>query len=118
MNQNNLNNKFGECCNCPALSTGDQYFTNYVSSRLCNHNLQKKLGIKDSNSFRLNLQLNGTKYMSNENIKYDNERCKSDKKNNFYIDTSKYDFSTKLINEYSSPDIPNNYIKKSQISTF
>ena len=67
MNQNNLNNKFGECCNCPALSTGDQYFTNYVSSRLFNNNLQNKLGLKDSNSLRLNLQTNGTKYMSNEN---------------------------------------------------
>ena len=118
MNQNNLNNKFGECCNCPALSTGDQYFTNYVSSRIYNYNLQKKLGIKDSNAYRLNLQSNGTKYMSDENIKYGNEVCKSNKTNNFYIDTSNYNFSTKLINDYSSPNIPNNYIKKSQVSTF
>lgn len=118
MNQNNLNNKFGECCNCPALSNGDQYFTNYVSSRLYNDDLQKKLGIKDSNSFRINLQSNGTKYMSKEHIKYDNNRCKSDKKNNFYIDTSNYNFSTKLTNEYSTPNIPNNYVKKSQVSAF
>jgi len=117
MNRNNLNNKFGECCNCIALSNGDQYFNNYVSSRLYNSNLQKKLGIKDSHSFRLNLQVNGTTFIKNEHIKYENDKCTSDKNNNFYLDTSKYDFSTKLINEYSTPSIPNNYIKKSQYST-
>ena len=118
MNQNNLNNKFGECCNCPALSTGNQFFTNFVSSRLYNDNLKKKLGIKDSNSFRSNLQSNATKYMSNVNNNFDNEKCKSNNKNNFYIDTSKYNFSTKLVNEYSTPDIPNNYVKKSQVANF
>ena len=118
MNQNNLNNKFGECCNCPAITTGKQYFTNFVSSRVYDDNLKNKLGIKDSNLFRLNLQSNGARYISNENLKYDNTRCKSNKKNNFYIDTSKYDFSTKLTNEYSTPNIPNTYIKKSQKSTF
>jgi len=118
MNQNNLNNKFGKCCNCPALSSGDQYFTNYVSSRLYNNELQKKLNINNSHAYRLSLQSNASKYMSEENIKISSDKCKSDNKNNFYIDSSKYDFSSKLINEYSTPDIPNNYIKKSQISDF
>ena len=31
MSKNNLNNKFGKCCNCPALSTGKQLFTNFES---------------------------------------------------------------------------------------
>ena len=118
MNKNNLNNKFGESSNCPALSDGDQYFTNFVSSRLSNDDIRKNLGITNSNSFRLNLQLNGTKYMSNENTRYALDKCKSNNKNNFYIDTSMYNFSTKLINEYNTPQIPNNYIKKSQFSTF
>jgi len=118
MNQNNLNNKFGECCNCPALSTGKQYFTNYVSSRLYNDNFRKKLGINDSNSFRLSLQSNGEKYIKNEIIRFDANRCKSDTKNKFYLDSSNYNFSTKLVNEYTSPSIPNNYIKKSDKSNY
>ena len=118
MNQNNLNNKFGKCCNCPALSTGNQLFTNFESSRLYNDNYKKYLKIADSNTYRLNLQLNGTKYMQNENNKYDTIRCKSDKQNKFYIDSSSYNFSTKLENEYSYPQIQNNYIKKSEMSNY
>ena len=114
MNQNNLNNKFGKCCNCPAFATGNQLFTNFESSKLYNNNLQKLLKITDSNTYRLNLQTNATKMMIEENNKYDTIRCKADGKNNFYLDTSKYDFSTKLLNEYSYPQIPNNYIKKSE----
>ena len=116
MNKNNLNNKFGECCNCPALTTGKQYFTNYVSSRILNDDLRKNLKISDSHTYRYNLQANGTKYISNENNRYLNDRCKSDNKNNFYIDSSKYNFSSQLLNDYTAPSIQNNYIKKSQQS--
>lgn len=118
MNQNNLNTKFGKCCNCPALSNGNQLFTNFESSRFYNNNLQKHLKLKDSHAYRLNLQTNATKYMANENSKYNTFACKSEKQNSFYIDTSSYNFSTKLINEYSYPLIQNNYIKKSEPSNY
>ena len=117
MYKNNLNNKFGECCNCPALSTGQQYFTNYESSRLYNDKLRKNLSLNDTHSFRLNLQQNGLKYISNENIKITNDKCSSNTLNNFYLDGSTYNFSTKLINEYTGPKLPNNYIKKSNMQS-
>ena len=118
MNQNNLNNKFGKCCNCPALSNGNQLFTNFESSRLFNNDLRKKLIIKDSNTFRLNLQNNATLYIFNENSKLESVKCTSDSKNKFYIDSSKYDFSKQLLDDYKYPKIPNNYIKKSVVSNY
>lgn len=118
MNKNNLDNKFGECCNCPAHSSGDQFFTNYVSSRLFNDNLRKSLKLNDSHSYRNSLQNNAITYLFNENNKYINEKCTSNNKHKFYIDTSNYNFSTQLINNYTAPSIENNYIKKSQQSNF
>jgi hypothetical protein len=118
MNQNNLNNKFGECCNCPALSTGKQYFTNYVSSRLYDDNLRKKLNINNSNTYRSFLQLNGTTLMSTDTSKSSANRCKSNATNKFYIDSSKFNFSSTLKNEYLTPNPNNHYIIESKMSNF
>jgi len=118
MNKNNLNNKFGKCCNCPALANGNQFFTNFESSRLYNYDLQQKYKLKNSHDYRLNLQNNAAFLMLNENVNFDSQQCTSDKQNKFYIDSSKYNFSTKLSNDYSYPKIPNNYFKKSQTSKF
>ena len=118
MSKNNLNNKFGKCCNCPALSTGKQLFTNFESSRYYNNDLKKKLNLKDSHSYRQNLQKNATLFMFDENLKLDGNQCSSDSKYKFNIDLSKYNFSNRLLNEYNYPSIPNNYIKKSQTHEF
>lgn len=118
MFKNNLDNKFGQCCDCPGLLTGKQYFTNFVSSRIHNEELKKNFGATDSNSYRQKLQSNATMYILNENNKYVNDKCKSNNQNKFYIDSTNYNFSTNLVNEYNAPSIPNNYIKKSDKASF
>ena len=42
-NNLNLDNKFGNCCNCPGFVNDDRLFTNYVSSRIYNDSTMKKL---------------------------------------------------------------------------
>jgi hypothetical protein len=118
MTQKNLNYKCGKCCNCPALTTGKQFFTNFESSRYYNNDLKKKLNLKDSHSYRQNLQTNATLFMLDENLKLDGNQCTSNNKYKFNIDLSKYSFSNRLVNEYNYPSIPNNYITKSQKQDF
>jgi len=81
----NLDNKFGKCCDCPGIYSGDRYFTNYMSSRIYNNELQNRLGYTDSHSYRLNLQTNGF-----ETLKNNYNICTSDNNNKFYLDLSKY----------------------------
>jgi len=114
----NLNNKFGECCNCPGLMIGEQYFTNLISSRIYNDMVQKKLKINDSNTYRLTLQANAIKLMKNDSNLFEINRCKSNNKNKFYLDTSNYGFKSKLEDEYNGPKYENNYIKKSIVAEF
>ena len=121
MNKNinsNLNNKFGKCCNCPGLMRGDMYFTNNISSRIYNDMVQKDLKINDSNTYRSILQVNAVNFMKNEINKFEQDRCKSDGNNKFYIDSSNYGFNSKLENEYNGPRYKNHYIKKSSVSDF
>ena len=106
MNKNinsNLNNKFGICCDCPALMSGNMYFTNFESSRIYNDSMQKKLQINDSHTYRLKLQNDATKIIKNETMRFENNRCKTNDKNKFYIDSSKYNFNEKLKDEYLGP---------------
>jgi hypothetical protein len=114
MIKNNLNNKFGNCCDCPALTTGKQWFTNYESSRLFNDNLRKTLKLENTHMYRYNFQTNGKQYIFDENKKYIDVKCKNNDKFKFNIDSSNFNFSTQLENDYPFPLIPNNYIKKSQ----
>ena len=81
----NLDNKFGECCNCPGFYNGDRIFTNYQSSRLYNDDIRKKLGIIDSHSYRMRLQNNGFDILKSEY-----SLCKSNSNNKFNIDYSKF----------------------------
>ncbi len=103
----NLNNKFGQCCNCPALmSDKGRLFTNYMSSRLYNDTNSKHLKVFDSHSYREKLQSDQTLRI-NENVKYEKVRCKNNGKNMFYIDGSQYSFSKPLTNEYVGQKIQN-----------
>jgi hypothetical protein len=118
MDKNTLNSKFGKCCKCPALMDDDRLFRSYVSTRIYEDNNMKKLKLLDSHSYRNNLQNNGVKYMTLVNNEYENYKCTNNKKNSFYIDSSNYNFSTMLKNNYVTPNIDNNYIKKSLVSNF
>ena len=115
-NQSNLNNKFGECCGCPALVNGDRLFNNYVSSRLRNDQIRKSLNLPDSHSYRSVLQTSGKDFISDEVKRIDNIRCKSNDKNKFYIDSSNYNFDKPLTDGYWGLKIENDGIKRSQIT--
>jgi hypothetical protein len=119
-NNLNLNNKFGECCNCPALmSDRGRMFTNYVSSRIYNDNDAKRLKIFDANTYRENLQVFGSIYRSSEIYKYEQVKCKTNAKNKFYIDSSHYTFDKPLTNGYWGQQIQNDgYVNKSEKASF
>jgi hypothetical protein len=100
MNKKNLNcdNKFGKCCNCPGImSDGGRVFTNYVSSRIYNDDNRKMMGLGDSHSYRLVLQKSAQEIINKENNDFDKLKCKSNKKNKFYIDSSNFNFTDKLL---------------------
>jgi hypothetical protein len=56
--------------------------------------------------------------MKNDSNLFEINRCKSDSKNKFYLDTSNYGFKSKLEDEYNGPKYENNYIKKSTVAEF
>lgn len=115
----NLNNKFGQCCGCPALmSDKGRLFTNYMSSRLYNDINSKQLKVPDSHSYREKLQ-NDSSLRQNEILKFETVRCKSDGKNKFYIDSSKYTFDKPLTDAYVGQKIQNDgKSKKSDKASF
>ena len=103
-NNLNLDNKFGNCCNCPGFVNDDRLFTNYVSSRIYNDSTMKKLNASNSHEYRNKLQNHAVDIMKNTSKYYnDNVGCFSDDKNKFYIDSSKYGFDTKLSKQYNGP---------------
>ena len=114
-----LNNKFGQCCGCPALmSDKGRLFTNYVSSRIYNDMNSKQLKTSDAHSYRERLQ-NESSIRSNEIAKYETVRCKDDSKNKFYIDGSKYTFDKPLSDPYVGQKIQNDgKMKKSDKGSF
>jgi hypothetical protein len=88
-------------------------FNNYVSSRIRNDTDRKALGMPDSHSYRLALQTGAKNIIDSEIRRIDNIKCKSDGKNKFYIDSSKYNFAQTLSPSYTGLSIDNIYIKKS-----
>tara|TARA_B100000242_G_C42692848_1_gene324330 strand:+ start:29 stop:289 length:261 start_codon:yes stop_codon:yes gene_type:complete len=72
----NSDNKFGECCKCPAKMDDSRLFTNYLPNSKLNSYVKKVNGITDDNMYRLFLQENGEKIMENERKFLDeNKRC-------------------------------------------
>lgn len=114
---NNFNNKFGECCGCPALGLKDTLFTSYVSHSIYNDQQYKKNGITNSHEYRLALQTNAETIINNESTRYDKIKCVSNNKQIFYIDSSNYNFTDKLSDSYNGLKIQN-YDTKSDFAKF
>jgi hypothetical protein len=96
-----LNNKFGNCCNCPALMSDGRLFTSYVPHKEYNSRLMKELGVSNSIEYKTVLQNNG------ETINKDiidkltaGTICKNNGTNKFYQQVN--------INEY----FDNNFLEK------
>jgi hypothetical protein len=60
----NLNNKFGECCSCPALISDGRLFTSYVPRKDFNNQLMKQIKVTNNNDYREFLQNNGDKIIA------------------------------------------------------
>lgn len=112
--QDNLNNKFGDCCSCQALVNDDRIFNNYVSSRITHDQMRKSLNLLDSHTHRQILQNTGKMFVDKEIRRIENLRCKTNDKNKFYIDSSKYNFDKPLDDGYWGLSIQNNGITQSQ----
>lgn len=88
------NNKYGICCGCPAISNKPREFTNWRCAKIYNNEMMKKIGKTNSNDYRESLQYNGQSIIKNTFNDFENNyKCKNNKSNVFYIDSSK-------INEY------------------
>ena len=88
-----MNSKFGDCCNCPALTDG-RFFTEFRDRDYLQFNLMKQNNITDSNTFRNYLISNGASLISSNigNIET-NYKCKYNKptdQSTIPIDTSKF----------------------------
>jgi len=113
-----MNNKFGDCCNCPALVDG-RFFTRYDDRIGLNIELMKKNTITDSLALRKYLIDNGAN-MIDSNIKNieKNHKCNYNKKEetpvapintSYYIGAAFNDPTLKLapFDNLSSPLITN-----------
>lgn len=60
-------NKFGQCCKCPAMMSDGRLFTNYLSHSYLNNDIQKINNIYNSNHYRVFLQKNSNQIRNNIN---------------------------------------------------
>ena len=83
----NLDNKFGVCCNCPAIMDESRLFTNYVPHKSYNRQFMNNLNVINNNDYRRILQYNlhpNNKDMSMQCIKSINFNIDGSKINAFF----------------------------------
>jgi hypothetical protein len=100
-----LNNKFGSCCNCPALMSDGRLFTSYISRKDYNQQLMKELNVTNSIEYKDALQSQASFLMEKSfNEAKNNFVCKSNDKNTFnkVIDINAY-FDNELTKTLSQP---------------
>jgi hypothetical protein len=79
----NCNNKFGECCNCPALMSDGRLFTNYMlNSKLVSY-IKEVNNLSNDTEFRHFLQKKGHNILKNEKSFLEkNKICNFEKEKN------------------------------------
>lgn len=89
----NLNNKFGECCSCPALISDGRLFTSYVPRKDLNYLLMKQVKVTNNNDYKDFLQNNSEQIVSSIQLTLDSSLKCADTKNvrfNQLIDIDAY----------------------------
>ena len=82
-----LNNKFGSCCNCPAIMEDGRLITTYMPHKTYNYKIMNELGLKNSNEYREFLQDKAENIITNLHSTFIKNSCdRSDKR--FYLDGS------------------------------
>jgi hypothetical protein len=97
----NLNNKFGECCSCPALYD-HRILTSYVPRRDYNASVMKEMNVTNGIDYRVALQQNGSSILTAMTVTNEKQYvCKGEQ---FYrvVDIDGY-FNTKLAEELAKP---------------
>ena len=96
----NINNKFGECCNCPALMQDGRNYASHVPRRDHNASLMKEFKVNNSNDYRSFLQNNGKSIINSVHKSLiDNYRCISNDTNKFYDSTDIHKYFNELFLE-------------------
>ena len=65
-----MNNRYGECCGCPAHMSDARLFTNYQKSSVVNQQIRAANNIETNNQYRQYLQNNAVTIL--KNIENDN----------------------------------------------
>lgn len=96
----NSNNKFGKCCNCPAIMSDSRLFTNWETSKTYNYKLGVKLNTDTNTKYKKMLVAN-PEYITND-FHIDSNKCNNNDK--FYKDTSLYHktFTDNILNEMNA----------------
>ena len=116
----NSDNKFGQCCGCPALMNQSRDLTLWSSSRNYNNAMMKKMGKTNSNDFRTALQNNAESMIKKTFDEFDSSnKCKNSSNNIFYIDSSNFNNLYDNLNakQSSTPYVENANEKLSGLST-
>lgn len=72
----NTDNKFGKCCNCPAMmSDAGRLFTNYLDNYKLNTLVKNKYNIYNNHDYRLTLQKKGFKIIMADRKYFNNKKC-------------------------------------------
>ena len=78
----NCDNKFGECCNCPAKMNDGRLHTNYMLNSSLVSYIKEVNGIKNDTEFRHFLQKNGNTIIEKERAFLEgNKKCNPSNKN-------------------------------------
>ena len=98
----NSNNRFGKCCNCPALMSDSRLFTNWETSKTYNYKLGLKLNAESNTEYKNKLLTNpDIELKDNNNINNDSIKCYKNKM--FNDDSTLYhkQFTDNIFNEMS-----------------
>ena len=105
-----MNNKFGECCNCPALMADGRLFTQYTNRRHYNTEIMRMMNVNNSHQYRTVITNNGVKLINNINTQNNNSlKCVNSNGNTFY--------STPDINAHFDKNHENELKQPSDLST-
>lgn len=105
----NCDNRYANCCGCPAITNTPREFTIWSSSKLYNLQTMKKTGMTNANDYRASLQSNAESIMKNTVNDFDtNFKCKNSGSNLFYLDSSSYNgYYDKINAEGAKPEVQN-----------
>lgn len=105
----NLNNKFGNCCNCPGLMEDGRIYTSYVPRKDLNYSLMAEVQAGNNNQYKDILQARAGDILSAVKTTLEtNYRCasnaKGDQMNTFYqvTDINKF-FDDQFNNTLNTP---------------